>query len=694
MVKHIRKLWAIILSVMACSCTEKEPEIIHVSSILLNPTSISITEGQTATISATISPSNASNQKVIWSSSDASIATVNDGVVVAIKSGTATITATAEDKVATCNVSVDPATGAISLDTTHITCRSAELSGKVNFSQASTDMVFGILYSTSSGVLYGKSENLEAAVFDSDYNFSLPTKVLEPETTYYYRSYLSQNGEILYGEVKSFTTLPVSSLIQTGDATDIYPKGATLSATLDLTDHCYNTMEYGFHIGYVYNGERHNLSSIVSNELYNKKYSYNFQYDIKEREYFYQAYVKLDENIYYGEEKSFVSPLVIADVTCEVDVSYLDATISGKLSIKTEGSFNTSAKIYYISSADLQVTKWATENIDLKEDGSYSIKLKSLSSNTKYYFQVQFRIDNQEIVTDEKSFTTSAILLSTTNEVLDISYEKATIVCKVIKPEDIPIRHDDVTIYYSTNKVTKVPEIGSVPWGEATYDSISNSYYFECGDLRSSTRYYYLVVVCIGDQEVMSEGTFKTGKFELEMVDLGLSVKWANANIGASDKRYDGDYYAWGETETKSSYTWTNYKWCNGTKDVITKYWDRSSVLELEDDVAHVKLGDKWRLPTSKEVSELVKNCEWIEETCNNKRVYKLRSKRNGNYIILPDGAYWTSISAYHDNYRETALYFSTYYGWKYYWLGKTEVVYFLYPSDRCDGLQVRAVSD
>lgn len=108
MVKQIRKFWAIILSVIACSCTEKEPEIIHVSSILLNPTSVSITEGQTATISATISPSNASNQKVIWSSSDATIATIDDGTVVAIAEGTAVITAISDDggKMATCSVSV------------------------------------------------------------------------------------------------------------------------------------------------------------------------------------------------------------------------------------------------------------------------------------------------------------------------------------------------------------------------------------------------------------------------------------------------------------------------------------------------------------------------------------------------------------------------------------------------------------
>lgn len=684
---------------MTCACTEKEPEIIHVSSILLNPTSISITEGQTATISATISPSNASNQKVIWSSSDASVATVNDGVLSAIKSGTATITAKAEDKIATCDISVYPATGAITLDATHITCRSAELSGKVNFSQASTDMTFGILYSASSGVLYGKSENLEATVFDSDYNFTLPTEVLEPETTYYYRSYLSQNGEILYGEVKSFTTSPVSSLIQTGDASDIYPKGATLSATLDLKDHRYNTMEYGFRIGYVYNGERHNLSSVVSNELCNKKYIYNFQYQIKEREYFYQAYVKLDENVYYGEEKTFTSPLVLADVTCDVtDVSYLDATISGKISIKTEGSFSTSAEICYCSSADL-TSESKKEMIDLKEDGSYSIKLTSLNSNTKYYYRIKFRIDNQEIVTDKKSFTTTAIVFSTTCEVLDISYEKATIVCKMTKPEDIPVTDVHVDIYYSIdNNIVSYIKQGII-LGSSTYDKTSNSFYRKIDYLKSSTRYYFLVVACIGDQEVMSEGTFKTGNFELEMVDLGLSVKWANANIGAPSKEDVGDHYAWGETETKSSYTWTNYKWCDGTKDTITKYCD-NSVLEPEDDVAHVKLGGKWRLPTLNEIRELVKCCEWREKKYYNEegqiqREYKVVSKINGNYIFLPWGGLWTSMNSDNSgkNYKGKAIFFSPEDAYRYYML-PSQLIYYLHYSERYYGFSIRAVSE
>lgn len=97
-----------------------------------------------------------------------------------------------------------------------------------------------------------------------------------------------------------------------------------------------------------------------------------------------------------------------------------------------------------------------------------------------------------------------------------------------------------------------------------------------------------------------------------EAVDLGLSVKWASFNIGASKEYEYGDYYAWGETTTKDNYDWASYKWCTGYNK-LTKYcpkdqadkWDATAKpngpdgeikLLPSDDVAHVKLGGKWRI--------------------------------------------------------------------------------------------------
>ncbi|MBO7588457.1 MAG: hypothetical protein J6T18_03415 [Bacteroidaceae bacterium] len=167
---------------------------------------------------------------------------------------------------------------------------------------------------------------------------------------------------------------------------------------------------------------------------------------------------------------------------------------------------------------------------------------------------------------------------------------------------------------------------------------------------------------------------YGTCEYPMEYVDLGLSVKWATCNIGACLPELFGDYYAWGETETKSNYDWSTYKWCNGSYNTLTKYNTRSgygtvdnkTVLDPEDDVAHVKWGGDWRLPTKEELDELSNNCTWTWYSSGNSEFggvagCKVTSKKSGytdRFIFLPaagcrdetglDGAgsyghYWSS---------------------------------------------------
>ena len=140
-----------------------------------------------------------------------------------------------------------------------------------------------------------------------------------------------------------------------------------------------------------------------------------------------------------------------------------------------------------------------------------------------------------------------------------------------------------------------------------------------------------------------------------EAIDLGLpsGLKWASFNVGASKPEEYGCYYAWGETEEKDVYgDWTTYKWSNGSSDSLTKYCttssqgsvDNKTVLDLEDDVAHVKWGGNWRMPTQDEVNELLDNTtsEWTNLNGVNGR--KFTSKTNGNSIFLPaTGVFWDS---------------------------------------------------
>lgn len=155
----------------------------------------------------------------------------------------------------------------------------------------------------------------------------------------------------------------------------------------------------------------------------------------------------------------------------------------------------------------------------------------------------------------------------------------------------------------------------------------------------------------------------------INAVDLGLSVKWAECNLGASAPEEYGDYYAWGETETKEVYSWVSYKFRTSGENwdnvKFSKYntnesygtVDNKTVLDPEDDVAHVKLGGSWRLPTDQEWTELRTQCTWTwttENGVNGRRV----TGPNGNSIFLPAaggrggtglsgvgslGSYWSS---------------------------------------------------
>ena len=120
-----------------------------------------------------------------------------------------------------------------------------------------------------------------------------------------------------------------------------------------------------------------------------------------------------------------------------------------------------------------------------------------------------------------------------------------------------------------------------------------------------------------------------------EYVDLGLSVKWATCNVGATKPEEYGGYYAWGETEEKEEYYESNMN--------IGK-----NIAGTEYDVAHVKWGGNWRMPTRAEQDELREKCKWEWTTVNGVSGYKVTSKKNGNSIFLPAAGYRSGVEVYY----------------------------------------------
>ena len=142
-----------------------------------------------------------------------------------------------------------------------------------------------------------------------------------------------------------------------------------------------------------------------------------------------------------------------------------------------------------------------------------------------------------------------------------------------------------------------------------------------------------------------------------DAVDLGLSsgLKWASFNLGASAPEEFGGYYAWGETETKTNYDVSTYVLCNGTSKTLTKYnsdssrgvVDNKTVLDLEDDAAHVQLGGTWRMPTSADWGELriEASFTWTDDYNSTGVKGVIITGKNSNSIFLPAAGYINGTS-------------------------------------------------
>ena len=154
-----------------------------------------------------------------------------------------------------------------------------------------------------------------------------------------------------------------------------------------------------------------------------------------------------------------------------------------------------------------------------------------------------------------------------------------------------------------------------------------------------------------------------TGYVTPEAVDLGLSVKWASFNLGASKPEEYGDYFAWGETEPKMSYSWDNYLW--GKENSITRYNAQDNIQDFRnygyvDDAANKLLKGYWHVPSSSEYKELIDNSSYEWCILNGTPGMKFTSTKSGftnRWIFLPatggkiysslispeNGYYWSS---------------------------------------------------
>lgn len=165
---------------------------------------------------------------------------------------------------------------------------------------------------------------------------------------------------------------------------------------------------------------------------------------------------------------------------------------------------------------------------------------------------------------------------------------------------------------------------------EEKYKGTSNASYFAKGAAE----------LAVGVQGLIDD-KFKGSHIAHSWVDLGLSVKWATCNVGASKPEDYGNYYAWGEIRAKSSYTSDN-------SSSYGKSWTDIAG-NSSHDAARANWGGSWRLPTKAELQELIDNCTWAWATQNGHNGYKVTSKKNGQSIFLPAAGYRYGDALYYE---------------------------------------------
>ena len=262
------------------------------------------------------------------------------------------------------------------------------------------------------------------------------------------------------------------------------------------------------------------------------------------------------------------------------------------------------------------------------EDTVAIIDITALQPNTTYYVRAYAKNKLGVSYSREMVVTTYALPEVRTEEVADIQLRSAQLVGTLLFTGN-----DDATTkgFCWSDK----PE-PTIEGNHIQIDVESESYTYLLDNLVPENQYYVrayaqnMIGTVYGEQVIFTTAAPAVPEY----VDLGLSVKWATCNVGATKPEDYGDYFAWGETEPKTSYSESNYS-----------YTDNPTTLPLSADAAHVNFWGSWRMPTDAEMTELREQCTWTWTWTT--YGYKVTSKKNGNSIFLPAAGYRYDSSLY-----------------------------------------------
>jgi hypothetical protein len=554
-----------------------------------------------------------------------------------------------------------------------ITEWSAKLSGYANPTQEMGNVTMGILLSSDENPTLDNSKELTSEELDGNNMYTVKATGLNSGTTYYYKSFIKYGGVRRSGEVKSFQTKEIDATTSTEAASEITLFNATINGILKVN----STESLSKSVWFLFSDKELD-SDHMKNE--GKKYEASlkddgtFSYSVGDLSYnttyYYLACSKVHDKEFYGDVKSFVSTdidAVVSVTTNEAaDVFVTKATLGGSLSVESSETLNKSVWFLYSASEttlDGLVANGTKVSASLQHGGVFTHTISDLPSNTKYYYVAVAKVQDKEFYGSVKTFTSKDFSATvSTKNASDIKRFSATLSGSLTVDSIEPLSKE-VWFLFSSSATTLD---GLINTGDviATTLSDSGAFTYDLTNLSESTTYHYTACAKVYDRIIYGEvKEFNTLGLPEGAVDMGLSVAWASYNIGATKPEEYGDYYSWGEIETKDKYTEENYKWGGTTS--LTKYntkrdygsVDNKKVLDPEDDVARVKWGNRWRIPTASEIQELYENCKWTDATIGGVAGIMATSKINGNTLFFPYAGEMAGSSA--RSYGSTGNYWS-----------------------------------
>ena len=539
----------------------------------------------------------------------------------------------------------------------------ATLSGYANPTPDMGQVEMGILYSIDSSPSLENGTELKSVELDGNNMYKVTAVNLSPGTTYYYKSFVRYGGVYRYGNVKNFKTLDVKASIVTSSVTDIGETKATLNGKLtietkeDLTKKAWilysdteSTIEALKSDGRKLEAKLQSdgtYSVNVTGLLYGVDYNYVSIADVQGVE------------IVEASVRSFSTKDVQVTISTEepTNVEFTVASLSGKLTVVSEE--NLSKKVFFLystSASTIEALKTSGEKVEAKlnNDGTISYHFDSriypLSLDTKYYYAAVATVNNRDYyASNVKSFKTYSFKVSL-DDATEVGTIRASLHGRIETDYKAEFREIKAFFSLAPNTEANISDDGTVSLTVSNLEYLKEyQYYLQIDLLQNGASYR--------DTYKSKSETLKTQfNYNAQPVDMGLSVKWADRNLGAATSDDFGGYFKWGETEPFLASPHDDYKWYNSTQKKFTKYTvggDNLSILEPEDDAATVNMGYGWRMPTAAEVQEL---CDTYNDSANYKwelvsqqygefsyqkcDVWKVTYLKNGNYLFFPPGGY------------------------------------------------------